>query len=665
MSELKRRTIASLMGEHFFIPSYQRGYRWTGTQVTELLNDILEFTLIDRTPDAFYCLQPIVVKDREWEKDGKTIQGWELVDGQQRLTTIWILLNYLEREVYSGKTLKGLFFNGEKDIFSIDYQTRKDTSSFLKNLFDKTTPTEKTELIEIDPWHIQESYKNIGIWFSNHPYLKEEKPEKKLILNDLYEYILRPLIYDSSNKKTKEYGTVQIIWYQTEEKNPIATFRRLNAGKIPLTNADLIKALFLQKRNFAVKASTDSNGSVDDGIYLHQLQIATKWDNIENTLHDENFWLFLTNKKDDTSASRIGFIFDLIKDMELKDKTDEEKNKFGDDGYVTFRYFYQTIFDNNSGIKAIKETWKTITDYFNTFEEWFNDSLYYHYIGFLVYCDEPIINIYNTCKNGDQEKSPIKNKKDVEDVLIRLISSRYKNIKIESLQYGSHDRIIRELLLLYNIQIIIEQNKNNQIKSRFPFSSFKNLKKAYREDGDCSWDIEHIDSYTENPLEDKKDQKAWLEDCELAIKQIKNELTSLNLEAIDTKEIDTLLVLIENYVSLPDSFDDLYYKIQNFFGERVDGESDETEIKKKNSIGNLTLLDSGTNRSYKNAVFPRKRERIIKEEKAGTFVPLGTRNVFLKYFEESGNSRTRWTNDDIELYRKDIEEKLEIFFKKG
>jgi uncharacterized protein with ParB-like and HNH nuclease domain len=638
------------MGEHFFIPSYQRGYRWTGTQVTELLDDILEFARNkNRSPDAFYCLQPIVVKACTWDVDEKKVQGWELVDGQQRLTTIWILLNYLEKKV------------GRKDLFSIEYQTRKNTSSYLKDLFNDALEDENDISIvpiEIDLWHIQEAFKNIDAWFDKHPSLKEDRPEKSLTLNNLYNNILEPLVYDRLNEESKRYGTVQIIWYETEEINPITTFRRLNAGKIPLTNSELIKALFLQKRNFVSKDSSkisdDVKSGIADGIYLRQLQIATKWDEIENALHDESFWLFLTNQKEDASSSRIGFIFDLIKTLQLKDKTENEIKKFGDDGYTIFRYFYQTYFENETDTKAINNTWKIVTDYFNTFEEWFNDPVYYHYIGFLVYCNENIVDIYNDCK------SDIKTREDVKNKLVQLISGHFKKIKIENLKYG--DDKIRELLLLYNIQIIISQNEKNKTENKFPFSTFKNVKKAGRADGTCSWDIEHIDSYSENPLDDPKDQKAWLEDCKSIIKQVQQELTSLNQELVNTDEINILLQMIENYASKPDSFEYLYDRIQNFFGEHA---SDENDEKKKNSIGNLTLLDSGTNRSYKNAIFPLKRERIIEEDKAGTFIPPGTRNIFLKYFDNTGTSHTRWSSTDIDNYRKDFETKLAPFFEKG
>lgn len=81
-SYLVIKSINDLLGNDFYVPSYQRGYRWTPIQVTELLTDIWDFhRKPGKIPEEFYCLQPIVVKLNNGE--------WELIDGQQRLTTIF------------------------------------------------------------------------------------------------------------------------------------------------------------------------------------------------------------------------------------------------------------------------------------------------------------------------------------------------------------------------------------------------------------------------------------------------------------------------------------------------------------------------------------------------------------------------------------------------
>jgi hypothetical protein len=81
-----------------------------------------------------------------------------------------------------------------------------------------------------------------------------------------------------------------------------------------------------------------------------------------------------------------------------------------------------------------------------------------------------------------------------------------------------------------------------------------------------------------------------------------------------------------------------------------------------NDISNLALLDSETNRGYKNAVFPLKRMTIINREKAGTFIPLCTKNVFLKYFSDYPPKISFWSQEDKENYLKDIERVMSPYF---
>lgn len=79
---------------HFVIPSYQRGYRWEEKQVIDLLEDICEFAKQD-TEDSYY-LQPLVVKPCKWtDTDGVQIDAWEVLDGQQRLTTLRLILMFI------------------------------------------------------------------------------------------------------------------------------------------------------------------------------------------------------------------------------------------------------------------------------------------------------------------------------------------------------------------------------------------------------------------------------------------------------------------------------------------------------------------------------------------------------------------------------------------
>ncbi len=90
----------------FFVPSYQRGYRWTADEVTKLLDDIYE------SGCQPYSLQPIVLQTRN-------TGAWELTDGQQRLTTLWLLLR---------------FMNKGEPRYRLEYQTRPGCQTYLQQI---------------------------------------------------------------------------------------------------------------------------------------------------------------------------------------------------------------------------------------------------------------------------------------------------------------------------------------------------------------------------------------------------------------------------------------------------------------------------------------------------------------------------------------------------
>lgn len=234
-SIIQMKAVSDLLGMNFFIPNYQRGYRWTEQQVEDLLNDIYNFTKNKHSQDEFYCLQPVVVKkmsELDLQKFGLEGEWYEVVDGQQRLTTIKIILRYLVLDYLRGTSLADEY---GKEEFKLKYETRKDSEYFFNTLDLNTSIIDSN----IDYYHISKAFIVIKNWF--------EKPETSCSAK---EKILHTFVYDKNNKDNDD-GTVQIIWYETQEASPTSVFKRLNSGKIPLTNAELIKALFLNSANFS------------------------------------------------------------------------------------------------------------------------------------------------------------------------------------------------------------------------------------------------------------------------------------------------------------------------------------------------------------------------------------------------------------------------------
>jgi len=641
-------SISELLGKNFFIPSYQRGYRWTKQQVEDLLNDIYAFAIKDKlSKKEFYCLQPIVVKTHKWERvisDNlvEQVEGWEVVDGQQRLTTIRILLAYFIKTHLVGKTFKERY---NKDVFKIDYETRKNTEEFLINITENNDEN-------IDFYHISQAYSVVVKWFTT----KVEK--ENIMLDDLCDSILRTLVYNQNNQKSE--GVVQVIWYQINEKdNAIDTFIRINLGRISLLNSELIKALFLQERDF-YKAKENGKDKENEIAKLKQLEIAGEWDKIENALQDDGFWWFINKEKKNIPA-RIEFIFDFICSKAIKDdpevairkKLNPEQieirmklnptieERIGTDRYATFRYFYQK-FDTQIDFETLRNEWDSIKEYYLTLEEWYLNPTWYHYIGFLIYCNESLVDIFHYTKYEFSKGNKNETKDDITSSLKNVIKKRFENLKWKKseqdasyfLDLNYKNEKTKELLLLFNLESIVNQCITNNLIYKFPFKSFK----------EENWDVEHIDSFTTNPLKTRILKEEWLK---TALEDLSDKILEVNLKN-----------QINEYLSNANSVQD-FERLQNEI--IVIAEENENDEATKNNIGNLTLLDAGTNRGYGNALFPSKRRIIIEKDKQGVFIPICTKNVFLKYFDTKAKKLAKWNSDDIQNYRDVIADTLVDF----
>lgn len=631
-NQIGLKTIEEIFHLRFFIPNYQRGYRWKPQQVEDLLNDINEF---DAEKDGFYCLQPLVVKLRN-EEDivtkihetnslseireilNKSEGKWEVIDGQQRLTTIYIVLTCLD--TYSP--------------YSLEYETRSESSKFLLNM-DKYD-----ERDNIDFYYMGKARKTAVNWF---------KPnfDKAAFLEKL---------------KTK----VKFIWYESVDEDPIKVFTRLNIGKIALTNSELIKALFLNRSNFADKPK--------DTLRLMQQEIAGEWDMIEYALQNEEFWLFLQDKGYDR-PTRIDFIFDLICDENVLnvEGLDDENGKrkiIGTDKDKTFRYFNEYFKtpcqDENAGFEDLlhrtEKAWSEVKTYYQTFNEWFNDLELYHYIGFLVSDGNKSNDLGLLIKSWKEKK----NKKDfLADLKKRIKDALAKkdtaNLEHPYKEDGSDKTDCRSLLLFHNIQTVINQNRTQQNNEKYRMGIFYKFPfHLYKLEG---WDVEHISSITNNMEEDDVTRKEWLVNV------------YLSADEVTRKKIDEYFAAGDDEIGRKGQ---LYKEVKEIFPEHEEWTSEE-----KNRIWNYTLLDSSTNRSYGNAIFSAKRRIIIGKDQgklipvpklrdgkimidtderpaASSFVPPCTKQVFMKYFSPAMGDNNYWTKADAEAYKQDIGKCLNI-----
>ena len=382
---LEAKTVGNIKG-NFFVPKYQRGYRWTDSQVKTLMNDLWENC--NQETKKEYCLQPVVVRKRA-EDD------YELIDGQQRFTTIMILLNFLNSKV-PGLTTK----------YSLEYETRAGTATFLQSI--NSDDAEKN----IDFFHVYQAYQAIEDWISNN--LGEGM--------NLISGIMKLLPYLTDN--------VKVIWYEVgDDEDPIALFTRLNIGRIQLTNAELIKALLLKSYN-------------DDDVDKDKIERSIQWDGIEKELRSDNdeLWYFLTTKDASSYPTRIELLFDM-----MANKAETEKEK-----YFTFFWFENEI--KQHGVKAI---WENIQKDFLQIKEWYSDSLFYHKIGYLISSGSKTMQEMFTLAKNKRKRAFVK---ELDGMIAESINFNMKEDETYSdLNYKDNYAWISKLLLLFNVESIIKE----------------------------------------------------------------------------------------------------------------------------------------------------------------------------------------------------------------
>ena len=600
---------------HFVIPSFQRGYRWEEKQVTDLLEDIKQFANDNNVESDSYFLQPVVVKACKYKGN----DAYEVLDGQQRLTTMLLVL----KEMLSG------------------YMTPKDIAKYSLLLYD-IAYTNRPQLNFDAP----NAADNIDSY-----YLSEAKYviEKWCETNEDFTDIIRCLFYSSAKRQVK------IIWYaigeDSEDLVSINIFNRLNKGKISLTSSELIKALFIM--DYDLRAEGDK---------LPAEQLSMEWNEMERKFQDDNFWYFISDDNHGTQT-RIDVLFDFV--------TCRDEEKDADYSYREFQKLYdfcreqernktneEFVSDWANDIHTMQDAWKQVRKTFDRLVAWYEDNLFYHYVGYLVSIGFTPLQIYNHLEN---EKRACKESKEwtVDDTMVSLRKKMMERFKqdnkfikkdaIDEFEYKSE--YVPRVLLLFNVECC---RKGQNV--RFAFDKYKKE----------SWDVEHVDSQNDATLQEYDDRMRWLKNVEFILgmehTDRSNELTKKCQDLIDEFTVRTKVNV--------DKYRAFYLEVNKFYSAESEENDLEVDLttKKKDYLSNLTLLDSATNREYKDAPFAYKRYCIVKYDRMGDrFIPLCTRNLFLKYYTDSNKESSyldnmRWSSADRKGYMDAMHEAVDPIF---
>ena len=582
MNTIKMKSVRELVRaaenssvERYKISSYQRGYRWKAEeQVRALLDDLKDF--FQQPKGEIYCLQPIVVAKGQDEKG----EFWEVIDGQQRLTTLFLLLRVLEEEVYD-----------------IDFEVRVNSAQLLTDIVEgKAVDTDKSP----DAYFMSEAYNYIKDWVGKQTQGNDES--KSLDVDKLR-------------------NQVQVIWYEValtsattaeQEKEKIDIFNRLNIGKIPLDDAELLRALFL---NHIVGESTH------DDVLLKGI-FATEWQEMEYFLQKDDVWGFL-NPEDKAMRNRILLLFRLV----AQAKTSQ--------GRATFCFFENELrkLSHEERIAKVQDYWKETKRLFAFIRACYNDRHLYHLLGLCF--------ALKLCKLNELVELSKMEKTKFRSVIKTKIKGKFKEVKLEELSFDNNSAYIRPVLLLFNVLTMDQQG--SLFQQRFPFHKYhQNV-----------WSMEHIHAQKSEAVQGNIDEqlanmhkelkelnKEEIPELQSHIEEILSELTTLQeKESLEEKDIQTFNQLMQNFSAL-------------FSDDASSG---------MHEMSNMALLTQEDNAALNNSCFAYKRIKLLQLERKGKFIPPCTHNVFLKVYSPIGAPSYKWGKADREAYLKAMKEVVKEF----
>lgn len=455
MSELKKRTFDCINADidkdsnvcqesvTFIIPYLQRAYKWKEKQAKQMLEDFSEFLKQEKT---YYCMQPLAVVKTEDNK-------YELLDGQQRLTTLLILWRILFED-NKENTFYPYIFEYERD--SSESNTLLNRYSFIT----ESDEIKKGEHRNIDEYYMSKVYGAIKQYFIDNS--DNQKEDFKKLLKGEGKHIL-------------------FLWYEVNEEEKHTTFAHLNSGKIELTCSELIKAILLSDDN---KESSDNNGLPDKSL------VAAQYAEMEEAFNDDRLWYMLQTDEPLYNGSRMDLLFNMV--LNISRKTYEADPKAA---------FYEVYTEKRVDLSKF---WKDCRTCFVRIMDLYKNPYSYHYMGYLTYTE-------GNNKIDDWVKAYKESglKGCIEQLKSKVRESISGLGDFEKITYSDTSKAtLRKIFILHNIQTILihyEAIKKANLGLRFSYEQFP-FELLYSQ----RWDIEHIASQTENPLTKQKDFEDWI-----------------------------------------------------------------------------------------------------------------------------------------------------------
>ena len=574
----------------FIIPYLQRAYKWKEKQAKQMLEDFSEFLKQEKT---YYCMQPLAVVKIGDNK-------YELLDGQQRLTTLLILWRIL-------------FESDEKTSYPYKFEYERDSSesNTLINRYSFITESDeikKGEYGNIDEYYMSKVYGAIKLYFDN-PNNKKTDEQKA----DNYKETFKKLLKGEGKH-------ILFLWYEVNEEEKHTTFAHLNSGKIELTCSELIKAVLLSDCN---KESLDNNGLPDKSL------VAAQYAEMEEAFNDDRLWYMLQTDEPLYNGSRMDLLFNMV--LNISRKTYEADPKAA---------FYEVYTEKKVDLSKF---WKDCRAYFVRIMDLYKNPYTYHYMGYLTYTEGN-----NKIDDWVEAYKESGLKGCIEQLKSKVRESISGLGDFEKITYSDTSKAtLRKIFILHNIQTILihyEAIKKANLGLRFSYEQFP-FELLYSQ----RWDIEHIASQTENPLTKQMDFKDWIASVKADYPEIFAQRPELNNE-IDLFEKD---YKIEKFKQI---YNEIVGSAEKNSPQNKDGLGNLVLL---DSHTNRSYHNSLYKRKRKIILAASNIDNQNNEYQV-TYIPRCTLNVFLKTYNTGMDvNLVEWTQDDYNKYLGDIKEKLE------
>lgn len=596
----------------YYIASYQRGYKWKSNsvydQVPVLLLDVYEAFIKSQLTQSYqeYYLQYITVKKTEHSL-------FEVIDGQQRLTTLTLTFSVLEH-----------FFNQEnitknKQQYLVTYARYDEESvSIFDIIISLINSNEDAKTLqEQDKFYMLKAALSIKRFFE---LLKEDNEEN---FNAFINYFK---------------NRVKLIFnIEDEHTSAEEVFANLNDNKVPLTNAYLIKGLLLTKASRLINNQASKKHFKE--IIDQRAIMGRLWDEMNAWFSKPDVSLFFFGTENNGMEKMLQIVsFDtenqdvsVIQNYKAFFSGNEVQYK---NPYILFNTYHQHIITTQDAAKYLNQ----IQHIYKRLKSWYYDNQFYNLIGYKQvssnYKAKTNEGFSYNIKNLLSKTSNAEVLKNLQDYLFKKINKTDE--EISTLGYKKYDETFF-LLLALNVFPQNNASKGNFRNYRFDFYSFI----------DEHWSLEHI--FPQKPDTSNlniKDDKNWV------VEKIQEKINALSATEEDQITRYNYQVLIQE-VHINEEIEST--KIDFLF----------EEIEDADVLGNMALLSRGVNSALSNGFFNTKRKILLRKINAGSFVPKHTIDVFSKMLEVKAgvkfdNSLTLWSINDINAHLESIKENVEL-----